>query len=1416
MTVAKLKKCLQDLGCDSFGQKVELQDRLKEKLREIGNSNEHTLTFGVEVTTPSTRPSIPPTDTRFKFNLQLPNAKSDDDEMIIEKVIPLPSARKNPFVLDEDEFFDAEGKAMWECDQPESATLLGQSGGEPSSSTAQRNSGSENEGEPDEIKQTVGIASSPMAVKKHSSPLRLNIKVPPPGMVPPVSSNYSQSSGRVQGSTAKPKEKEKKKPQNSQQMLYSKTSPSTYCAPDTSESEMIAPKPRHIRTPIDVVQAILGRNPRARRRAAPAHWGFSASPGPYQELRGMGSAFHAPRARFPNPELARPAPVRPDPPPQSQGTSVGGLSGPVPQASKPSSLPSQYTHFPEYEDAVASRKRNIENTWHPPEEELEPPASRSSYTEIMPFAKRQRGYVPSPMPESPLKAAPAGLQVPWGNSSTSRKLPTNLGAQSRSLLSSATLSRFGPRSKAFATPQVEETPSHDVSFSIGRSVTASRSSRISQRGVAPAVSGAIAARILQALQTTSEVPRLQHISHHSTGRNTSDQSTFSNKSHPSKFNMQHSKQNTSPFSKGPVHQVGLPFAQKSPQVSEPKSQSPSPRNTPGIAPSLTMYRAEPSPLNGSNKFTPNTTKALQFSTPGSFDGTQKSLGAKSVLSAEKKQPGNEEPDKIPGVMGSEFCFSVPKMVETDESVAMEEISEDSSKQQPKFFFSPAGTRKRGSLTGKTFQKPVSNQTISNQEQAVQPQPKEDSKKKSPAAAPSSSEPVSLWELFKPKAGEWNCEACRALNSQDKTKCVCCETPKAGVDTSTKSDPTSKPAPSGAITAGGFSFGATPAVAASSAVGFGSQGFTFSAAPSTNSSTEGMSGGFSFGAPASQTQTSTTVNLQKPTQADASSKNQPGGFSFGGVTALPLPEGAATGFGFGKPDPVKEEKAAAPASNFSLDNSKLTTPFSAPSSNQSNSTKGTTFSFGQASQFEQAAKNESAESQAAPVISFGASRPLQTSGDSTNGVGAQSSFPTSVPNQVKPVAEPANAPPVFLFGGPSSGSAFGGSQVSSAPQTEALPKNAFFGFGNATKPASTDLSLGTSTKKTASPSQNEAPTKRNRSRDEEDNETQKQPPQTAFQFSGSSGGGFSFGASNPLSSGDSKPASSAAFTFGSGNQQASAPAPAAQVPALPAPTSTPAAAFTFGSAAPTNTSTENKPAFAFGSSAPPASNAPAESKTFAFGTTGSASGLNAPTNATASSFTFGSSNSLSAATAKPASFPSVGTGISTMPAFGSAASGFGSSSSGFPFGSAAPSTPAFGMNNSTTAPDSAGMDTEDNAATNGNAQAAMTFGAPMVAPASSFQFGSAAPASAFGFGAAAAAPTAPLFGAAPAQSTFAFGSPQPTPAGAAPAFGFGGAAAPASSATPAFGSPPPAGGGFAIGATAVKGRKIVRAKRPGHK
>ncbi|XP_066272904.1 nuclear pore complex protein Nup153-like isoform X2 [Branchiostoma lanceolatum] len=144
--------------------------------------------------------------------------------------------------------------------------------------------------------------------------------------------------------------------------------------------------------------------------------------------------------------------------------------------------------------------------------------------------------------------------------------------------------------------------------------------------------------------------------------------------------------------------------------------------------------------------------------------------------------------------------------------------------------------------------------------------------------------------------KWECETCMIYNTQDKTKCAACETPKPGGQSTSSSaagatssgfslgtnssgetssgtggfqfgsTSTGTTASSG-ITTGGFQFGGAPKATSTTDGGFqfGSQSISTGQTASTGSST----GGFQFGAP-------TTAS----TETSADSKPQLSGFTFG--------------------------------------------------------------------------------------------------------------------------------------------------------------------------------------------------------------------------------------------------------------------------------------------------------------------------------------------------------------------------------------------------------------------------------------------------------------------------------------------------------------------------------------------------------
>jgi len=99
----------------------------------------------------------------------------------------------------------------------------------------------------------------------------------------------------------------------------------------------------------------------------------------------------------------------------------------------------------------------------------------------------------------------------------------------------------------------------------------------------------------------------------------------------------------------------------------------------------------------------------------------------------------------------------------------------------------------------------------------------------PAALGSSS----LSSLFKPKDGEWSCDACYVKNTSDKEKCAACETPKPGFkSTAEAATVTQAPVTSFKFGAqGGFSFAGSKVEGGSNSSSAFSQGFKSASAKS---------------------------------------------------------------------------------------------------------------------------------------------------------------------------------------------------------------------------------------------------------------------------------------------------------------------------------------------------------------------------------------------------------------------------------------------------------------------------------------------------------------------------------------------------------------------------------------------------------
>ncbi|GFN96053.1 E3 sumo-protein ligase ranbp2 [Plakobranchus ocellatus] len=184
---------------------------------------------------------------------------------------------------------------------------------------------------------------------------------------------------------------------------------------------------------------------------------------------------------------------------------------------------------------------------------------------------------------------------------------------------------------------------------------------------------------------------------------------------------------------------------------------------------------------------------------------------------------------------------------------------------------------------------------------------EKSSGKDGAVKEGSDKPMSLSELFKPKAGSWECDGCMIRNNAEVVQCPACGTRKPGAE----------PAPTAAPASSGFSFGGKPG--GGSGFSFGSKpgsqgaGFTFgSPATSTAASTVSKSGtGFMFGSPAVTSAASTlpktgsgfTFGSPAVTSVASTVPKTGTGFTFGSpavTSAASTVPKTGTGFTFGSP------------------------------------------------------------------------------------------------------------------------------------------------------------------------------------------------------------------------------------------------------------------------------------------------------------------------------------------------------------------------------------------------------------------------------------------------------------------------------------------------------------------------------------
>lgn len=178
---------------------------------------------------------------------------------------------------------------------------------------------------------------------------------------------------------------------------------------------------------------------------------------------------------------------------------------------------------------------------------------------------------------------------------------------------------------------------------------------------------------------------------------------------------------------------------------------------------------------------------------------------------------------------------------------------------------------------------------------------------------------SLAEMFKPKAGSWECNGCFVRNDADKTSCPACNTPKPG------HQPVKDEGKSSGFSFGSSSFTFGIPVSDSSTSGFNFDKPTIPVAFATSENT-----GFSLG----RSTEYTGFNLSKPTENTGftfdkqSTEKKDGGFIFGIPSenkaeekqlfnfGISLTENQSTGFGL-TPQDGADDKIKTGASPFSF-------------------------------------------------------------------------------------------------------------------------------------------------------------------------------------------------------------------------------------------------------------------------------------------------------------------------------------------------------------------------------------------------------------------------------------------------------------------------------------------------------------------
>ncbi|GLE05957.1 hypothetical protein PINS_up015168 [Pythium insidiosum] len=667
----------------------------------------------------------------------------------------------------------------------------------------------------------------------------------------------------------------------------------------------------------------------------------------------------------------------------------------------------------------------------------------------------------------------------------------------------------------------------------------------------------------------------------------------------------------------------------------------------------------------------------------------------------------------------------------------------------------------------------------------------------------------LARFMQPQAGSWKCPSCSVTNAEDVPKCPCCETPKPSQTEKAEADNTAaKASDAGSNPLARFMTVSPgcwkcPTCAVTnqekdskcpcceSAKPVSGSSVTEPAKSTSVKATEApVTTGFSFGIPKSTTETAKSVNAEQsenkapkftfgvttaskvtsvqsqPSSASVSTESKDAtkpSFSFGVVPSESTESASKPAFSFGvvgstkrKADDSsnqgsdKRQNVVAPAKvgtaspkEASISSETPKPSFSFGGASAAADTKKAAFSFGTSNAGDKVEASGVGTGEAAktPAFSFG-SKPVSGQPQTAN------ALPTGAGVSAKGGAE--SKTPSFSFGTSSAAEPVTTASSTSSDQT-VVAKPAFtFGSNSAPAPSvSTGFSASSATK--------------------ESNE----PVKPAFTFGSSSKSASSASEVSKMHStapgaqesegGAVKPA----FTFGSTKSDSASIPPSG---AKSAAQDVKPAAFSFGSAAKTETPSTAAPAFTFGQSgAPPATSSNKPAFTFGAASTAEKSAPAAeaapiaPVAPSAPAFTFGASGGAPSSASFSfggQSAPNPSTSQAESGAFGKTdtKSTFGTTN----FGAAPATTPSFGT---TPAPTPSSF---------GGSQPAFTFGATSQAPSSttSFGFGATTSTASTAFGSSSdvfstSTSSAPAFG----SSTTTFGAGA-TGFNSAPSSGFG--------------------------------------------